>query len=298
MGDSIVGCGFLVYQRYHSFVSPQPRRCSRPCPRFMLHFLPRIVGAPAGRTDNANHRCDRSGRAQLWVHMPSVAGRLAEYDEYITVDTRAAGDGNRRGGCLLPSMSATQVGSTFSWAACTASMISLPCIAWATSTRMTRQFSHATGARAMSSPQWRRRLPTTSRLSSPARSSTVCRPMLRCGWDQVLVIDNMRAIFPRYLFLTKTIGLSVFCEGPVRIGELDDNRARLGFFVSPVEEGWLRNPVVSSMVLRGALPVVREFYRRCSSSWSACTGAAQAPEGGPRPGQQAVPRRPGASAFR
>jgi hypothetical protein len=80
--------------------------------------------------------------------------------------------------------------------------------------------------------------------------------------DQVLVIDNMRAIFPRDPFLTKTIGLSAFCEGPARIGESDYNRARLGFFVSPVEEGWLRNPVVSSMVLRGALPLVREFYRR------------------------------------
>jgi hypothetical protein len=79
--------------------------------------------------------------------------------------------------------------------------------------------------------------------------------------DQVLVIDNMRAIFPRDPFLTKTIGLSAFCEGPARIGESDYNRARLGFFVSPVE-GWLRNPVVSSMVLRGALPLMREFYRR------------------------------------
>ena len=80
--------------------------------------------------------------------------------------------------------------------------------------------------------------------------------------DQVLVIDNMRAIFPRDPFLTKTIGLSAFCEGSARIGELDFNRARLGFFVSPVDEGWLRNPVVSSMVLRGALPLMREFYRR------------------------------------
>ncbi|MGC1412949.1 MAG: hypothetical protein WA864_28885 [Acetobacteraceae bacterium] len=80
--------------------------------------------------------------------------------------------------------------------------------------------------------------------------------------DQVLVIDNMRAIFQRDPFLNKTIGLSVFCEGPARIGESDYNRARLGFFVAAVEDGWLSNPVVSSMVLRGALPVVREFYRR------------------------------------
>jgi hypothetical protein len=79
--------------------------------------------------------------------------------------------------------------------------------------------------------------------------------------DQVLVIDNMRAIFPRDPFLSKTIGLSVFCEGPTRIGESDFNRARVGLFASP-DQAWLRNPVVSSMVLRGPLPLVREFYRR------------------------------------
>src|ERR1700722_7661571 len=28
------------------------------------------------------------------------------------------------------------------------------------------------------------------------------------------------------------------------------------------EEGWLRNPVVSSLVLLAALPLMREFYRR------------------------------------
>lgn len=78
--------------------------------------------------------------------------------------------------------------------------------------------------------------------------------------DQVLVVDNMRAIFPRDPFLTKTIGLSVFCEGPTRIGDSEYNRSRLGFFASS-DAGW-RNPVVSSMVLRGKLSLVREFYRR------------------------------------
>ena len=38
--------------------------------------------------------------------------------------------------------------------------------------------------------------------------------------DQVLLIDNMRAVFPRDPFLGKTIGLSVFCEGPARIARL------------------------------------------------------------------------------
>ena len=79
--------------------------------------------------------------------------------------------------------------------------------------------------------------------------------------DQVLVLDSVRAVFPRDPFLTKTIGLSVFCEGPTRIGESDYNRDRLGLFVQ-LDEGWLRQPVVSSMVLRGKLPLLREFYRR------------------------------------
>jgi hypothetical protein len=79
--------------------------------------------------------------------------------------------------------------------------------------------------------------------------------------DQVLVLDSVRAAFARDPFLTSTVGLSVFCEGPQRIGESDYNRHRLGYFVQPVD-AWLRSPVVSSMLLRGALPVLREFYRR------------------------------------
>jgi hypothetical protein len=79
--------------------------------------------------------------------------------------------------------------------------------------------------------------------------------------DQVLVLDNVRAVFPRDPFLAKTIGLSVFCEGPTRIGESDYNRDRLGLF-APLDEQLLRRPVVSSMVLRGRLGVLREFYRR------------------------------------
>ena len=78
---------------------------------------------------------------------------------------------------------------------------------------------------------------------------------------QVLVLDSVRAVFPRDPFLTKTIGLSVFCEGPMRIGESGYNRHRLGLFVQ-LDERRLREPVVSSMVLRGALPILREFYRR------------------------------------
>jgi hypothetical protein len=79
--------------------------------------------------------------------------------------------------------------------------------------------------------------------------------------DQVLVLDSVRAVFPRDPFLTKTIGLSVFCEGPTRIGESGYNRHRLGLFM-PLDEQWLREPVVSSMALRGPVPLLREFYRR------------------------------------
>lgn len=79
--------------------------------------------------------------------------------------------------------------------------------------------------------------------------------------DQVLVVDTMRAGFLRDPFLGKTIGLSVFCEGPVALGDSDYNLQRLGFFVE-VDDTWRRQPIVSSAVLRGRLDVVRQFYRR------------------------------------
>jgi hypothetical protein len=79
--------------------------------------------------------------------------------------------------------------------------------------------------------------------------------------DQVLILDSVRAVFPRHPFLTKTIGLSAFCEGPTRIGESEYNRDRLSLFVA-LDDNWLRQSIVSSMALRGPLPVVREFYRR------------------------------------
>jgi hypothetical protein len=79
--------------------------------------------------------------------------------------------------------------------------------------------------------------------------------------DQVLVLDSVRAVFPRDPFLGKTIGLSVFCEGPARLAESDYNRDRLALFVTP-DDALLRRPIVSSMALRGTLPHLREFYRR------------------------------------
>ncbi len=78
--------------------------------------------------------------------------------------------------------------------------------------------------------------------------------------DQVLVLDSMRAIFPRDPFASATIGLSVFCETHERIGDNEYNRVRLGFYV-PESDSRLPLPVVSSSALRGSLPVVRAFYQ-------------------------------------
>ncbi len=77
---------------------------------------------------------------------------------------------------------------------------------------------------------------------------------------QVLILDNMRTVFMRDPFDRKTIGLSVFAEGPHRIADSDDQRKRLACFV-PEESSRLPLPVVSSALLRGPLPVVQEFYR-------------------------------------
>jgi len=82
--------------------------------------------------------------------------------------------------------------------------------------------------------------------------------------DQVLIIDNMRGGFARDPFLAKTIGLSVFWEGPTRIGESPYNRDRVAFF-GPITPAVLEQPVISSMILRGPLPVLREFQRRMLS---------------------------------
>ena len=79
--------------------------------------------------------------------------------------------------------------------------------------------------------------------------------------EQVLVIDSVKAGFLRDPFGSSTIGLSVFCEGPVRIGEADYNRQRLELFCQPTEHA-LRQSVVSSELFRGPVDVVRSFYRK------------------------------------
>lgn len=78
--------------------------------------------------------------------------------------------------------------------------------------------------------------------------------------DQVLLIDTLHAGFLRDPFLSKTVGLSVFSEGPVSIGESDYNVHRLQLFTD-VDDNWRRRPIVSSTLLRGKIDVVREFYR-------------------------------------
>lgn len=80
-------------------------------------------------------------------------------------------------------------------------------------------------------------------------------------FDQVLVMDSVKAGFLRDPFHSSTIGLSAFCEGPVRIGEADYNRQRPALFGEPTEHA-LRQSVVSSAVFRGPVEVVRSFYRK------------------------------------
>jgi hypothetical protein len=79
--------------------------------------------------------------------------------------------------------------------------------------------------------------------------------------EQVIVMESVKAGFLRDPFQSATIGLSVFCEGPVRIGEADYNRQRLALFGEPTEQA-LRQSVVSSAVFRGPVDVVRSFYRK------------------------------------
>jgi hypothetical protein len=79
--------------------------------------------------------------------------------------------------------------------------------------------------------------------------------------DQVLVMATMRAGFLRDPFLSKTIGLSAFCEGPAHIGDSEYNAIRLQQFTA-LDDAWRRRPIVSSAVLRGKLDVVREYYRQ------------------------------------
>ncbi|HTI81521.1 MAG TPA: hypothetical protein VL614_13820 [Acetobacteraceae bacterium] len=78
--------------------------------------------------------------------------------------------------------------------------------------------------------------------------------------DQVLVLDTMRAVFPRDPFATATIGLSVFCESHERIADSEYNRTRLGFYL-PEGDSRLALPVISSAALRGSIPVLRAFYQ-------------------------------------
>jgi hypothetical protein len=77
---------------------------------------------------------------------------------------------------------------------------------------------------------------------------------------QVLVLDTLRAGFLRNPFENSTVGLSAFCEGPLRIGESDYNLHRLALFAEDAKR-FLQRPIVSSMLFRGRMDDVRTFYR-------------------------------------
>jgi hypothetical protein len=79
--------------------------------------------------------------------------------------------------------------------------------------------------------------------------------------DQVMTLDSTRAVFLRDPFLNKTIGLSVFCEGAMRIVDSEYNLHRLALF-GAADEGWSYHPIISSTLLRGSAKVLRDFYRR------------------------------------
>ena len=78
---------------------------------------------------------------------------------------------------------------------------------------------------------------------------------------RVLVLDNMRAGFLRNPFQSSTIGLSVFCEGPMRIGESEYNLQRLAMFMEGPKQ-FAQQPVISSMLFRGRIDYVRALYRK------------------------------------
>ena len=176
----------------------------------------------------------------------------------------------RRGGRLLPASARRRLARRCSWAACVASAMRSMCIASATSTRMTRLSWRASDARAHVVPatdagDCRQR---RAFLSEPgARPDRVRRP--RRSWIRCWCSTTCARSFPRDPFLTKTIGLSAFCEGPTRIGESDYNRDRLGLFV-PLDEGWLRQSrrVVDGAAWDAAARCVSSTAG-CSSNWSA-----------------------------
>jgi hypothetical protein len=83
----------------------------------------------------------------------------------------------------------------------------------------------------------------------------------------VLLIDTVCATFCRDPFLTKTIGLSVFAEGPASIGDSAHNMEWLNYFVSDIG-AYLDKPIVSSSVLRGPIEVVQLFTRKLLAEYA------------------------------
>ncbi len=79
--------------------------------------------------------------------------------------------------------------------------------------------------------------------------------------DQVLLLDSMRAVFLRDPFHARSMGLSVFAEGPTWLGDSEYNLQRLQFFVTP-DQARRQQPIISSALLRGPLHALRPFYHK------------------------------------
>ena len=84
---------------------------------------------------------------------------------------------------------------------------------------------------------------------------------------QIMLFESVHAVFQRDPFIGQTIGLSVFCEGSTRIGELEFNLHRVAH-LGETDEALRHRPIISSAVLRGALAILRDFYRRILTEYA------------------------------
>jgi hypothetical protein len=77
----------------------------------------------------------------------------------------------------------------------------------------------------------------------------------------VLVSDSVHAGFIRNPFQTRTMGLSLYLEAPVRIGESEHNRRWLAAFGCP-DGTFADRPIISSSLVRGSAETVQQFYQQ------------------------------------
>ena len=84
---------------------------------------------------------------------------------------------------------------------------------------------------------------------------------------QIMLFESVHAVFQRDPLIGKTIGLSVFCEGSMRIGESEFNLHRVAH-LGEIDEALRRRPIISSAVLRGEVGVLRDFYRHILTEYA------------------------------